>query len=57
MRLCSKLDCPDREGKGYKCLKTTFECVGEYTEAMLRSANVGEKDIESMKELGLLVRE
>lgn len=54
MRLCSKIDCPDREGKGYKCAVKVDECPGERTEAMLRGAGVGEKDIERMKEEGLI---
>lgn len=54
MRLCSKSNCNNRAGKGYKCGMTVFECVGEYTEAMLREAKVSEKDIAEMKECGLL---
>ena len=53
MRLCSIIKCPEREGKGYKCAIPVSECKGEYTEAMLRSSGVGEKDIERMKEDGL----
>jgi hypothetical protein len=54
MRLCSKLDCERREGKGFKCLISIFNCPGERTEAMLLSAGVGAKDIERMREEGLL---
>jgi hypothetical protein len=54
MRLCSKLDCNKREGKGFKCLISIFDCAGERTEAMLLSAGVGAKDIDRMKEEGLL---
>jgi hypothetical protein len=54
MRLCSKSGCPRREGKGYKCALSVVECTGEYTEAMLRESRVSEKDIQNMKECGLI---
>lgn len=54
MRLCSKVDCPDREGKGYKCGVPISKCRGEYTEIMLRGAGVGERDIDRMREEGLI---
>jgi hypothetical protein len=54
MRLCSKLDCDRRQGKGFKCLVSVFDCPGERSEAMLLSAGVSTKDIERMKEEGLL---
>jgi len=54
MRLCSKLDCDKRQGKGFKCSVSVFDCPGERTEEMLKSAGVGAKDIERMKEEGLL---
>ena len=54
MRLCSKLDCERRQGKGFKCFISVFDCPGERTEEMLKSAGVGVKDIERMKEEGLL---
>ena len=53
-RLCSKLDCPRREGKGYKCGIPLSECSGERTEAMLLTAGVNKKDIENLREEGLL---
>lgn len=54
MRLCSKSDCPRREGKGYKCIISTTQCPGEYTEVMLREAKVNERDIQDMKDCGLI---
>jgi hypothetical protein len=50
MRLCSKIDCPEREGKGYKCAVPVSKCRGEYTETMFRSSGVSEKDIQEMRE-------
>ncbi len=54
MRLCSKSDCPNREGKNYKCTVPVHECAGEYSESMLRGAKVSEKDIAEMRECGLI---
>ncbi len=54
MRLCSKLNCPEREGKGYKCKISVSECKGERTEEMLLEAGVSKKDIEKLKEEGLI---
>ena len=54
MRLCSDLNCPRREGKGVKCAVEVSECSGERTEAMLLEHGVSKKDIQNLKEDGLL---
>jgi hypothetical protein len=54
MRLCSKLNCLNREGKGYRCSIGIIECPGERTEEMLLKSGVNKKDIKNLKEEGLL---
>jgi len=54
MRLCSDLSCPRREGKGFKCAVEVSECSGERTETMLLEHGVSKKDIQNLKEDGLL---
>ena len=56
MRLCSKQDCSNRSGKGYKCSVTVSECVGEYTESMLLEAGVSRRAVKELKELGIIKR-
>lgn len=53
-RLCAKENCEERLGKNFRCGIDVRDCPGVYTEAMLITMKVNQRDINQMKEEGLI---